>query len=232
VWQAVEHGLPIERLIVAPELLRSEPARQMVDTAARAGVSVAEVSPGIFERIASREHPAGLAAIVQIPRRDLPALAPAGVGLFAAVDSGGNPGNLGAIMRTAEAVGSRGIIAIGQGTDPYHPAAIKASMGTVFSLTVAQVQSAAEVLGWCAQHGIQTIATSPTAATSHWEEVYRLPCLLLFGSEGEGLSSREIAACDQSVRIPMAGSADSLNLAVAAGIMLYEVRRRFPDPLR
>jgi TrmH family RNA methyltransferase len=232
VWQAVEHGAAIERLIVAPDLLRSEAARQMVESAARAGVLVTAVSTAVFERIASREHPSGLAAIVQIPRTDLATLAPDGSDLFVGVDSGGNPGNLGAIMRTAEAVGAQGMIAIGQGTDPYHPTAIKASMGTVFALRVVQVRSVAEVLRWCERHGIITIATSPDATTNHWEGVYRPPCLLLFGSEGAGLSRAEIAACDQSLRIPMAGSADSLNLAVAAGIMLYEVRRSFPGPLR
>jgi TrmH family RNA methyltransferase len=230
-WQAVEHGAAIERLIVAPDLLSSEPARQMVETAHQSGVPVSLMSPSIFARIASREHPSGLAAIVRIPRQDLAGVAPGAGAVFAAVDSGGNPGNLGAIIRTLDSIDGQAIMAIGRGTDPYHPTAVKASMGTVFALAVVQDRSVDEVLRWCSRHGVQSIATSPDALTSHWDAPYRLPCLLLFGNEGTGLSPAEIAACDLSVRIPMAGSAGSLNLAVAAGIMLYEVRRQFPGPL-
>jgi TrmH family RNA methyltransferase len=189
------------------------------------------MSPTIFAKIASREHPSGLSAIVRIPRTELAEVAPDTKALFAAVDSGGNPGNLGAIIRTLNSVGGQAIMALGRGTDPYHPTAIKASMGTAFALAVVQDRSLDEVLRWCSRYGVQSIATAPDAAISHWDAPYRLPCLLLFGSEGAGLSPAGIAACDLSVRIPMAGSAGSLNLAVAAGVILYEVRRRFPGPL-
>jgi TrmH family RNA methyltransferase len=231
VWEAVEHRAAVVRLIVAPDLLRSEPARQMVEDAFQSNVPVAMVSRGVFERIASRDHPSGLAAIVGIPTLSLAALAPDPSALLAAVDSGGNPGNLGAIIRTLDGVRGGALFAVGQGTDPYHPTAIKASMGAVFSLRIVQNVPVQEVLRWCARHGVQTIATTPAATVSHWDAPYRLPCLLLFGSEGQGLSEPEILACDLSVRIPMAGSGDSLNLAVAAGIMLYEVRRHFPGSL-
>jgi TrmH family RNA methyltransferase len=231
VWQAVEQGAAVERLIVAPDLLRSEPARQMVETAHQSRVPISLMSSAIFAKIASRDHPSGLAAIVRIPWQDLANIAPSAGSLFAAVDSGGNPGNLGTIIRTLDSIGGQAIMALGQGTDPYHPTAIKASMGTVFALAVVQDRSIEEVLDWCSRHGVQSIATSPEALTSHWDAPYRLPCLLLFGSEGTGLSPTEIAACDLSVRIPMAGSAGSLNLSVAAGIMLYEIRRQFPGPL-
>lgn len=225
VWQAVEHGAGVEMLIVAPDLLTSEPAGRMVEEAERSGTPVVRFGADLFERVAEREHPSGLAAIVRTPRRRLADLPFARDGLYVALDGAGNPGNLGAIARTLDAVGGTGLIVFGRATDPFHPTAVKASMGTVFALTVVEAGGAGEVLAWCGEQRIRSVATSGERGASHWAISYAPPCLLLFGSEGSGLPDATLAACAAIARIPMAGSAGSLNLAVAAGIVLYEARR-------
>jgi TrmH family RNA methyltransferase len=138
----------------------------------------------------------------------------------------GNPGNVGAIVRTASAAGAGGVILIGPSADPYDPVAVKASMGALFTVPVATAESAAEFLAWAVGRGVCVAATSARAGTSCWDATLRLPLALLLGSEGAGLPDDVLAAADVQIAIPMTGTAESLNLAVAAGVLLYEVRRR------
>jgi RNA methyltransferase, TrmH family len=226
VWQAVEAGADVEMLIVAPDLLRHPGATAMVAEQEAAGVRVAQLSAELFSRIADRDGPSGLAAIIRSAR---PALADASVGpgaVFAALHEIGNPGNLGTIVRTASAAGASGIILIGPSADPYDPAAVKASMGALFTVPVVPVTSVAEFLDWARASSLMVVATSGRASVSCWDADLRPPLALLLGSEGDGLPDDLLAAADLSVAIPMTGTAESLNLAVAAGILLYEVRRR------
>lgn len=225
VWQALDHRAAIEVLFLAPELLSSDAARTATARAAAEGVRVVEVSGAVFGRLAEREHPSGLAAIVRAPRHSLAELVVPSTGVMVALHEVGNPGNLGTILRTLDAIGGSGLIVIGQSTDPYHPSAVKASMGTLFSLPVVRLENTGGLLTWAQERGITIIGASERAARTHWEQPPIPPCLLLLGSEGRGLPPDILEACDQQVRIPMAGTAGSLNLAVAAGVLLYETRR-------
>ncbi len=173
VWQAVEAGADIDVLVVAPELLRHPGAAAMVAGQEAGGVRVARLTAELFGRIADRDGPSGLAAIVRAAPVSLAGLAIGPGSLFAALHEPGNPGNIGTIVRTASAVGAGGVILLGPSADPYDPVAVKASMGALFSVPVVA-----------------------------------------------GVSPEEFLA------IPMTGTVESLNLAVAAGILLYEVRRR------
>lgn len=225
VWQAVESAAPIELIVVAPDLLGSDPALAMVADAAASGIRVVRVSGPVFRSFAERDHPSGLAAVVRVAPSRLDDL-PVGPGaLFVALHEAGNPGNLGTILRTMDAVASGGLILIGSATDPYHPTAVKASMGTLFTVPIVRVAAPEDLLRWCRASGIGVVTTSSSATQDHWSARYPDPCLLLFGSEGRGLADGLLDAGDVAVRIPMAGSADSLNLAVAVGILLYEARR-------
>lgn len=234
VWQAVEAGADIEVLIVAPDLLRHRGALDMVETQEAAGVRVARLTADIFGRIADRDGPSGVAAIVRAMPAALDTLAvpPAGTtrgaagALFAALHTAANPGNLGTIVRTASAVGAAGVILIGPSADPYDPVAVKASMGALFTVPVATAGSDAEFLAWARAHGVAIAATSARADLSCWDANWPLPLALLLGSEGTGLPDKLLAAADLQVAIPMTGTAESLNLAVAAGVLLYEIRRR------
>jgi TrmH family RNA methyltransferase len=226
VWQAVEARADLEVLIVAPDLLRHAGATAMVAAEEAAGVRVIRVTGELFGRIADRDGPSGLAAIVRSTPLALAELASSADSLFVALQRAGNPGNIGTIIRTASAVGCDGVILIGPSADQHDPAAVKASMGAVFTVPVATASSAAEFLDWARQHAVTVAATSALGSASYWDAELSLPLAVLLGSEGAGLPGDLLAAADLRVAIPMTGTAESLNLAVAAGVLLYEVRRR------
>jgi RNA methyltransferase, TrmH family len=226
VWQAVEAGADIEVLLVAPELLRHRGALELADAQAAAGVRVAQLSGELFGRIADRDGPSGLAAIVRAAPAPLDSLVASPGALFAALHTAGNPGNIGTIIRTASAASAAGVILIGPSADPYDPVAVKASMGALFTVPVVTAASAADFLAWARARGVTVAATSARAGVSCWDAALPLPLALLLGSEGSGLPDDLLGAADLQVAIPMTGTAESLNLAVAAGILLYEVRRR------
>lgn len=226
VWQAIEAQAEIEAIIVAPELLRHPGATAMVAEQEAAGVRVARLSGELFGRIADREGPAGLAAIVRAAPLTLTSLAASADSVFVALHSAGNPGNLGTIIRTASAAGAAGVILIGPSADPYDPTAVKASMGALFTVPVGTADSAAEFLDWAHRGGVRVAATSARGNVTYWQADLTPPLAILLGSEGTGLPEDVLAAADLQVAIPMTGTAESLNLAVAAAILLYEVRRR------
>ncbi|HUL25913.1 MAG TPA: RNA methyltransferase [Streptosporangiaceae bacterium] len=229
VWQAVEAGADIETLIVAPGLLGRSPAARraagMVAGQEAAGVRVARVSDELFGRLSDREGPPGLAAIVRGQVGTLGELPAGPRSLLVALHGIGNPGNLGTIIRTANAAGAGGVVLVGQTTDPFDPVAVKASMGALFGLPVVQVREAGELFGWAAGRGVTVITTSARATVSFWAASYPRPLALLLGAEGAGLPGEVLAQGDACVRIPMVGTAESLNLAVAAGLLLYEAQR-------
>jgi TrmH family RNA methyltransferase len=133
-----------------------------------------------------------------------------------------SPGNLGTLLRTADAVGAAGVILLGDGVDPYDPAAVRASMGAIFSQRFVRA-STRELAAWKRRSGALLVGTSPAAPTDYQALTYPPSLVLFMGHERQGLSPEEQALCDELVRIPMVGSSDSLNLAVATSVMLYEV---------
>lgn len=225
VWRAVQAGWQIEVLIAAPELLAGSATAAMVAGQEARGVRVVHVSGELFGRIGSREGPSGIAAIVRTRVTSLDGLTAGAGAVFTVLHQIGNPGNLGTIIRTVDATGGAGVITLGDSTDAFGPAAVKASMGSLFAVPVAHAPDADSFFGWAAAHGVQVVATSGGADTEHWRAVYRPPVAVLFGAEGTGLPEPMLQRADTRVRIPMAGTAESLNLAAAAAVMLYEVTR-------
>ena len=227
VWQAVEAGADVEVLVVAPDLLDGSAAARMVAGQEAAGVRVARLTAELFARVSARDGPSGLAAIVRARVPGLASLQVPPGAVFVALHEVGNPGNLGTIIRTADAAGAAGVVLIGAAADPFDPAAVKASMGALFAVPVARAAGVAEFLAWAAGCGVSVVTTSAKARTSFWEASYARPLAVLLGAEGAGLPDDVLAAGDLQVRIPMTGTAESLNLAVAAGLLLYQARR--PD---
>jgi TrmH family RNA methyltransferase len=217
-------------MIVAPELLRHPGATAMVAEQEAAGLRVARLSGELFGRITDRDAPSGLAAIVRAAPVTVAGLAADADSVFVALHSAGNPGNVGTIVRTASAAGAAGVILIGASADPYDPAAVKASMGALFTVPVATASSGTEFLEWAHRGGLRVAATSARGTVTCWQADLTPPLAILLGSEGTGLPDDLLAAADVQVAIPMTGTAESLNLAVAAGILLYEVRRRTWGP--
>lgn len=225
VWQAVEAGADIEALVVAPELLGDSGAAAMVAGQEAAGTRIVRVTAGLFGRLSGRDGPSGLAAIVRGRPARVGGLTVHPRSLFVVLHEIGNPGNLGTIIRTADAAGAAGVILLGQATDPFDPAAVKASMGAVFSVPVAHEPQPEEFFGWAGRHGVTVATTSAKASTSFWAVRYPRPLAFLLGAEGPGLPDGLLARGDLSVRIPMTGTAESLNLAAAATLLLYEAQR-------
>jgi TrmH family RNA methyltransferase len=228
VWQAVEAGADVEVLVVAPALLAGSPAADMVAGQEAGGRRVVRVTAELFGRLSDRDGPSGLAAIVRGRPGRLAGVRVGPRSLFAALHEIGNPGNLGTIVRTANAAGAAGVILLGQATDPFDPAAVRASMGAVFGVPVAHEPEVDAFFGWAGQRGVTVVTTSAKASRSFWDVAYPRPLAFLLGAEGPGLPSGLLRRGDLSVRIPMAGTAESLNLAVAAALLLYEAQRSKP----
>jgi TrmH family RNA methyltransferase len=226
VLDALETGVPIEALLISPELLRSEVALRMVREQQHLGTPVVELSRASFERFSDRDNPVGLSAIVRWAPLVLEALPIGPDALLVMAEDMRDPGNLGTLLRTMDAVGGTGVVVVGSSTDPTHPKCLKASMGTIFRVPLARAVSVAAFLQWARQQGIWTVATTARRGETFWSVPYRRPLVLLLGNEGEGLSQETIQQADVVARIPMWGTASSLNVSVAAGTLLYEIRRQ------
>lgn len=221
VGEAIEAGARLESLVYAPERLESAFGLQLVEQQRQRGVPCLEVSAEVFESLADKDNPVGLIAVVRQPEWKLtrlhPQNFPAGVALVGVQD----PGNLGTILRTVDAVGASGLLLLEGSVDPFHPQSVRASMGSLFWKPLASA-SFAEFLAWARRGGYHLVGASAHAALDYRQVAeYPQPRILLLGSERAGLTEEQAAACDLVVRLPMLGHATSLNLAVAAGVMLY-----------
>jgi len=221
VIEAIRQAARVETLIFAPELLTSEIGIRTVNEQISKGTPILEVSAAVFQSISDKEGPQGLAAVVKQQWKPLDEIF-IEKGLWVALDSVADPGNLGTILRTTEAAGGVGVILLDQSTDPYDPAAVRASMGAVFDLTLVRT-TFEDFVKFKKRVGFFMAGTDGEAETDYRDVDYPQPMVLLMGSEREGLLPKHYQACDIVVRIPMMGRSDSLNLAVATGIALYGI---------
>ena len=221
---AIEAGHPLEAVLVDPSRLRSEVAWEAVARARDAGAEYVALKPADFERVSSRENPVGIGAIVRWRPQPIDALIPRADGLCLVADDVRDPGNLGTLARTLDAAGGQALI-VYAGTDPGHPGALRASLGTSFHVPTYSATSLDDVFAWAGRHHVTTLATSAKADADLWDLSLQLPVAVFVGNEGEGLAPETIARADKRLRIPMLGTATSLNVSVAAGIILYEIRR-------
>jgi TrmH family RNA methyltransferase len=226
VLDAIESRVDLEALLICPELLHSEVALRMVHEQQATGTPLVEFSRANFERFSDRENPMGLAAIVRWAPLALAELPTGPEALLVMAEDLRDPGNLGTLLRTMDAVGGGGVVVVGASTDPTHPRCLKASMGTVFRVPLARAASVEDFLHWAQERQIWTIATTARRGPSFWSLAYRRPLALLLGNEGEGLRPETIQMADTVARIPMWGTASSLNISVAASVLLYEIRRQ------
>lgn len=226
VGEAVQSGAEVETIITAPDVLSSVFAFELVQKQRDAGVTIIEVTREVFESLSAKDGPQGLAAVVRQRWHVLAEGDPHKGLCWVALDSAQDPGNVGTVTRTMDAVGATGLILLGSATDPYDPAALRASMGAAFDVPL--VRATAEAfIDWTQQHQMQVVGTSDKATVRYDRADYRQPLVLLMGSERQGLSTAMMAACELMVSVPMRGRSDSLNLAVATGVMLYTLDQRF-----
>lgn len=222
VGQAVAQGAHVEAVLVVPKTLDHPFGLRLRRQLEQKRVPIWEVTPELFLRVSRAEEAQWIGAVVR-QRWEPPAHVPSAPSLcWVALDEVHSPGNLGTILRTGDAIGAAGLILIGDAVDPYDPACVRATMGAIFAPRLVRVPAATFGV-WKRQSGLHLVGTSPRAAHDYRAVSYPAPTVLLIGGERKGLSEERLRLCDDLVRLPMVGQSDSLNLAVATGILLYEV---------
>jgi TrmH family RNA methyltransferase len=230
VRRALEKKAALHELYYSPGwfLGGNEPA--LLAEAAAAGAALFELSREAFAKVAYRERPDGILAVAPQWRRALADLALPDSPLVLVVEAIEKPGNLGTILRSADAAGCHAVIVCDPVTDLFNPNVVRASTGVLFSVPCV-VEEGAAVLAWLKGRAIRSVATTPSAAGLYTDSDLRGPVAVIMGSEQHGLSEFWLGNADLRVRIPMAGQADSLNVAMAALITLFEaVRQRGAGP--
>ena len=221
---AREHGFIPETLVYRAGTTASGIARGLVAWSLEAGAECLEVSEAVLGKLASKDNPQSMLAVFRQRWADAaPAAKIDRTQLWLALEEVRDPGNLGTIIRTADAVGASGVILVGQSCDPYSRECARATMGSIFAVPLVKM-TRESFLGWRAGWAGDVVGTHLDGAEDFRKVRYRAPTLLVMGSEGPGLSEPVASACTRLVKIPMAGQLDSLNLAVATALMLYQIR--------
>jgi TrmH family RNA methyltransferase len=220
--RALAAGWPVDAIWYAEGRPLSRWAQ---DVLARAGARThVEAAPELVAELSEREEPSELVAIVEIPPDDLERIRRRDAALVVVLDRPASPGNLGSIVRSADAFGADGVVVFGHAADPYDPQAVRASVGSLFDVPVVRQDSLETIRERLA--GVQLVGASASGETPLDELDLIAPTALVVGNEAKGLSWAWREACDVLVRIPIHGGADSLNAAAAAAILLYEADRQ------
>jgi len=226
---AVAGGAVPKALYVCPDLFSPSgyagPSRELVAEARAAGAQIVQLRRGAFEKVAYREGPDGLLGVVALGDRDLDQLVLPERPLVLVAEGVEKPGNLGAMLRTADATGTDAVVAVEPATDWGNPNVIRASKGTVFTVPIATTD-VGRTVAWCRSRGIRLVVTTPHAGLVYTDADYLGPVAVIVGAEKHGVSEGLRSASDVHVRIPMAGRADSLNVSTAAAVVLYEAVRQ------
>ncbi|QYY36489.1 RNA methyltransferase [Ruficoccus sp. ZRK36] len=220
--RALEAGLTCVECWQCPEYAGYE--RELAGQLTEAATETFRVPKSVFEKLAGREGPDGLIAVFEAPERSPDILALSEAPLIVLLEGVEKPGNLGAIIRSAEIAGADAVIVSG-GADLYNPHAIRNSRGLVFTFPVIAMEPQA-ALAWMRARGIKLYATTPAATLPHWSADLAAPSALLMGSEAEGLSDLWLKEADASIQIPLQGHGDSLNVSVSAAVVLFEAVRQ------
>jgi TrmH family RNA methyltransferase len=222
--RALDARIAVDAAFICPPLLRSADAVEAVAALRARGEEEVEVSERAFAKLAFGDRTDGIVLVVRTPPTELEDLDIGDVPLILVTEDVEKPGNLGAILRTADAAGCDAVIAIG-GTDLFNPNVIRASIGTVFKVPLAAATAEA-ALGWLRSRGIRIVAARVEAERSYADADLRGPLAFALGSEALGISSAWSAPDIEGVRLPMLGVADSLNVSATAAVLAYEARRQ------
>lgn len=228
VGEAVEASTQIEYLLYAPDLLTSDYAQNLIRQLTLSNTPVFITTADILSDLAGKDHPQGILAVVRQNLTALENLTPGNFPWGAVLHAPQDPGNLGTILRTVDAVGASGVIVVDGGVDIYHPTAVRASMGALFWKPVVYTSFNA-FASWSRDHGYHIYGSSAKGQANHNRVEYQSPALLFLGGEQKGLEEGTLAICEKVVRLPMEGKTTSLNLSVAAGVLLYQMREDLMD---
>ena len=214
---ALKAGVEIENLIYSPGYIKRELA---VDEE-----KIIEVSKKVFDKISYRENPDGFLAVARSREQKLTDLKLSANPLLVVLEAVEKPGNLGAILRTADAAGLDAVIINDLKTDLYNPNVIRASQGTVFTVAVV-LSSIDETVEFCKEKGIKTLATALSATKKYTDVDYKSGCAVIMGAEDKGLSAKWLKMANEKIKIAMRGQIDSLNVSVSAAVVLFEALRQ------
>jgi len=229
ILRALQNNHPLTELFYCRELFLGKNEDSILERCRAAGIPLRECAESVFAKLAYRDRPEGLLAVAPQLRRSLQDLSLPVRPLLVVVESIEKPGNLGTILRSADAAGADAVIVCDRCTDINNPNVVRASLGVLFAIPVAEA-STAETVSWLQERKIQMFAASPHADTLYTHANFTLPTAIVLGSEQYGLSEAWMRAATLRIKIPMLGQSDSLNVAAAATILLYEaVRQRSPE---
>jgi len=226
--EALRSELSIEAVIYSEEIASKERAARLIDDLSKVSERVASVSEKLLASISYTKTPQGIVVLAARPEMDeakFKSSQPASP-LLIVMHGINNPVNVGAILRTAEAAGVTGAIATANTADAFSPKALRGAMGSAFRLPIWTGPSYTGVLEWCTERSIHSVCADAEGMKVFTDFDWRRACALMVGPESSGLSSEEMAAAGEAVRIPMQGPVESLNVAVATGILLYEAARQ------
>jgi TrmH family RNA methyltransferase len=223
--RALDAKIEITEIYFCPELFLGKNEYKVIDAAILGGAISYETTKNAFAKIAYRDRPEGLIGIIRMKKHRLEDIPFKNNGTYLVLESIEKPGNLGSILRSADAAGVSGLILCGKCTDIYNPNVITASTGTVFSMPIAECPPE-QALAWLLKHKIKIISTSPHAQKIYCDENLSGAIAVAAGSEQHGLTEFWLKNCGASVRIPMLGTADSLNVATSTTIILYEIAKQ------
>ncbi|WP_421725146.1 TrmH family RNA methyltransferase [Bauldia sp.] len=228
VADAADSGWPIRTLVHTAAIGEDDRVAGLAAKTRSRGGDIVVVSPAVLAKITRRDNPQTVIGVFDQKTAPLKAIRPKDDAVWVVLEQARDPGNLGTIVRTVDAVGGAGVILVGDTVDPFSIEAVRATMGSIFNVTLTRSREE-EVLSWMAAWPGPIVGTHLAATIDYRRTDYRGPLLLVMGAEQAGLSPALADACRRLVKIPMAGRADSLNLAVATGVMLFEAaRHRFP----
>jgi len=223
--RAIRARVRLVEVFVCEPLCRSEHAREALDLLPGCGAQVLQTSEPVFVKLAFGDRAEGVIAVAATPPTDLADLVLPDCPLVAALEGIEKPGNLGAVLRSADGAGVSALVAADPRTDLYNPNAIRASLGTIFSLPLAAATTA-EVLAWFRGRGLAVYAARVDGAVPYTKVDFRRPAAIVLGSEAEGLTAAWSAEDVTAVRLPMLGVADSLNVSATAAVLFYEALRQ------
>ena len=225
ILRAIAAGVEIVEAFICEPLCVGHEARGTVDRLATTRADVAATTEEVFEKLCFGERTDGVIAVARTPQRRLDDLSLPPQPLVAVIEGVEKPGNLGAILRSADGAGVDAVVVADPHTDLFNPAAIRASMGTIFALPVA-ASSTEETLAWLDRLAIPVLTARPDAAQLYTDADFRRGAAIVLGSEAQGLSEKWGGARLTPIKLPMHGAADSLNVSVAAAVLFYEARRQ------
>jgi tRNA G18 (ribose-2'-O)-methylase SpoU len=217
-------GWPVDTVLAVAGARLSRWAERVVDQVPDADLLL--LAPEVFDLLTDREERPELLLVAEIPRLLAEDVPRTNDFLAVVLDRIASPGNLGTIIRTADALGANAVVTVGHAASPWDPQAVRASTGSLFAVPVVHIDSPDALLEWCRRRSTTIVATDEGAPVDIADAAIGRPCALLLGNETAGLSRALLDLADVTVRIPIGGTASSLNVAVAAGIALHELARR------